>query len=274
MAVDLADLFDALGTADVFDLGQPLEAGMPCSPNHPGFRMALIRRHGDRVGPDGGSGANELIVTGGHVGTHLDAFSHAARDGRLFGGHDALAASVGGRFTVHGVETVAPFLTRGLLADVPALKGVSRLEPGYGITERDVAAALGPLAIRPGDVVLVRSGWPQLYGDAAAYLGAATGVPGITESAARWLADQGVRAVGSDTTATDRIAPGAGHSRLPAHGVLLVERGVHIIEVMDLEGLAARGVREFLFVAIPLKIVGATGSPVRPLAVAFGSVPA
>ncbi|MGC1210814.1 MAG: cyclase family protein, partial [Micromonospora sp.] len=72
---------------------------MPCSPNHPGFRMSLIRRHGDMVRPDGGSAANEMIVTGGHVGTHVDALSHVSHDGKLHGGVDAAAAQTGGRFT-------------------------------------------------------------------------------------------------------------------------------------------------------------------------------
>ncbi|MFZ1161791.1 MAG: cyclase family protein, partial [Mycobacterium sp.] len=54
---------------DLVELGQPLFTGMPCSPNHPGFRMTLARRHGDMVRPDGSSAANEVIVTGGHVGT-------------------------------------------------------------------------------------------------------------------------------------------------------------------------------------------------------------
>ena len=86
-------LIDAVtaGTRTV-ELGQPLFTGMPCSPNHPGFRMTLIRRHGDMVRPDGGSASNEIVVTGGHVGTHVDALSHVSQDGCLHGGIDAEAA--------------------------------------------------------------------------------------------------------------------------------------------------------------------------------------
>jgi kynurenine formamidase len=260
-----ADLYGALAAGVTIDLAQPLEAGMPCSPSHPGFTMSLIRRHGDAAKPL--AAANELIVTGGHVGTHVDALCHASRDGRLHGGHDATEAVRAGRFAVHGVETVPPFICRGVLADIPRLKGIGRLAPEYGITAADIRAALTGVAVEAGDVVLVRTGWPQLYADPAAYVGWETGVPGITEEAAVFLADLGVRAVGSDTIATDRIRAGSGHSRLPAHFTLLVDRGVPIIEVLDLEELAATGEREFLFIAIPLKITGATGSPVRPIAV-------
>lgn len=232
--------------------------------------MALIWRHGDKLNEHGMTSANELMVLGGHVGTHLDAFCHVALNGKLFGGEDAAEASVGGHFTVSGVETVQPFLSRGVLADIPKLLGVERLEPGFGITADLIKQSLGDTVVNPGDVVLVRSGWPQLYADATDYLGRESGVPGITADGAGYLADLGVRAVACDTTAFDQLAPGAGHSSLPAHIVLLAERGVHIIEVGNFEELAAAGAQEFVFLAIPLKIKGATGSPIRPLAVVAG----
>lgn len=264
---DITQVASFFTNSRVIDLGRMLEDGMPCSPSHPGFKMALIRRHGDRINAHGMSGSNELLVLGGHVGTHVDAFCHVALDGKMFGGHDALEASRGGRYAVHGAETIEPFLCRGVLADIPKLLGVERLEPGFGITAEHVKSALGDLDVQPGEVVLIRSGWPQLYGDPAAYLGVESGVPGITADAATYLADLGVRAVGCDTTAMDQLAAGAGHSSLPAHIVLLVQRGVHIIEVGDYEELAQSGTREFMFVAVPLKLKGATGSPIRPLAI-------
>lgn len=250
----------------VFDLSQPLENGMPCSPSHPGYRMALLRRHGDLM-REGGSGSNELITTGGHVGTHVDALSHAAAGGLLFGGIDAVANSIGGLHRELGAETIPPMLCSGQLLDIPATHKVSRLEAGYGVTIDDLVAALADRTVVPGSVVLVRTGWPQVYDDAAKYVGQEDGAPGLTGEAAEWLADQGVIAVGTDTIAFDRILPGAGHSHMPAHHVLLVQRGVHIIEVLNLEELAARGVESFFFVMVPLRLVGATGSPVRPLAI-------
>lgn len=253
-------------TAQVFDLSQPLENGMPCSPSHPGFHMALMRRHGDLMRGEG-SGSNEIITFGGHVGTHVDALAHVAAHGQLHGGIDAIANSVGGRHQALGAETIPPMLCRGRLLDIPRTLGRPRLAAGYGVTVNDLEAALGTAVIRPGDVVLVRTGWPQVYEDATAYVGHRDGAPGVTGPAAEWLADRGVRAVGCDTIAFDQIQPGLGHSQMPAHHVLLVQRGIHIIEVLNLEELADVGVTDFWFLMIPLRLVGATGSPVRPLAI-------
>lgn len=253
----------------VYDLGRPLEAATPVAPGHPNFRMALLRRHGDQVRPGGASSANELVSTSGHTGTHIDAFAHFSYDGRLHGGHDALEASRGGRFQVHGVETIAPIVTRGVLLDVAAAEGASVLEPGRPITAADIEKTCSHhgVEIGAGDAVLFRTGWPVgRYEDEQAYVGWPTGVPGPDETAARWLAQRKVRVAGSDTIAFEWLAPGAGHSKLPVHVLLLVESGIHIIEVLDLEELARDAVHEFLFVCSPLKIAGATGSPVRPLA--------
>lgn len=100
----------------------------------------------------------------------------------------------------------------------------------------------------------------------AAYLGDARGVPGLTRDGAAWLADHGVRAVGADTIAAEHIPPGSAQPALPVHRLLLAERGINLIEVMNLEGLAARHIDEFLFVGAPLNVAGATGAPIRPLA--------
>lgn len=262
--------WNALAGARVFDLGQSLEAATPTSPSHPPFRMALMRRHGDSVRDDGGSGANEIFTMGGHTGTHIDALCHVSHGMRLHGGVDAIEASRGGRFRELGVEKIAPMLCRGVLLDVPRALRVASLDAGQRVTAADLerCADLAGVAVGEGDAVLVRTGWPVgRYHDHAAYTGWTTGVPGPDESAARWLVDRRVRVTGGDTIAYERLAPGAGHSRLPVHNILLVERAIHIVEVMALEELAAARVYEFLFVLVPLKLVGATGSPVRPLAI-------
>lgn len=251
------------------ELGQPLFTGMPCSPNHPGFRMTLQRRHGDRLRPDGGSASNEIIVTGGHVGTHVDALAHVSHDGKLHGGVDAAEAQRGGAFREHGAERIPPMVTRGVLLDVAAAHGVDTLEPGYGITADDLTTAADRAGAEPrgGDVALVRTGWARNFDDPAAYLGHDTGVPGVTESGAGWLAARGVVATGADTTAYEQVPAGQGHRVLPVHRRLLVDAGIHIIEHLNLEDAAAQGLTEFLFVLAPLRIVGGTGSPVRPVAV-------
>jgi kynurenine formamidase len=254
----------------IFDLAQPFANGMPQSPNHPRFHFALTRRHGDSIRDGGGSAAAELLVLGGHVGTHVDALAHVSQDGMLHGGIDADEAQRGGRFTAHGIDMVEPFVGRGILLDVAALHGVDVLPPGMVVTAADLeaAAAQGGVVPAPGDVVLVRTGWAWLWDDPEAFVGYTTGVPGPGEEAAGWLARFGIRASGSDTIAYEAIAPGAGHSKLPVHRRFLVDEGIHIIETMNLEGLAEARVHEFLFVAAPLKLVGGTGSPLRPLALA------
>ncbi|KAA9161614.1 cyclase family protein [Amycolatopsis acidicola] len=251
------------------ELGQPLFTGMPCSPNHPGFRMTLQRRHGDMMRPDGGSASNEVIITGGHVGTHIDALSHVSQDGKLHGDVDAQKAQHGGKFSEHGTEKIPPMVTRGVLLDVAGAKGVDTLEPGYGVTEADLVAAAERSGVRPekGDVAVVRTGWARNFSDATTYMGHDTGVPGLTVDGARWLAARGVIATGADTTAYEQIPAGAGHRELPVHRVLLVENGIYIMEHLNLEDVAAEGLAEFLFVVAPLRIVGGTGSPIRPVAV-------
>jgi kynurenine formamidase len=264
----------AYAHARVIDLAQPLETGMPVSPNHPAFRMALIRRHGDMVRPDGSSASNELIVTGGHVGTHIDSLCHVSYKGELHGGHAAEDAQKGGRFSVHGVETVPVLFCRGILLDVAGAKAVSHLEPAYGVSAEDLqeCATRAGVEVRRGDVVLVRTGWSQLWADSSRYLGTEEGAPGVNLEGAEWLADHGVVATGTDTTAYEQILAGTGHALLPVHRLLLFERGIFIMEHLNLEELTEVAT-EFLFVAAPLKITGATGSPIRPIAVIDGVGP-
>ncbi|HET8616161.1 MAG TPA: cyclase family protein [Actinomycetales bacterium] len=260
------------GGVRVFDLGRMLRVGMPQSPNHPPFWHALPRRHGDAVRQDGGSAANDIITMGTHVGTHIDAFAHVSQSGRLLDGSDAVAASVGGRFVHLGAHTIEPMVRRGVLLDVPTALGQQQGCPdAYEITASDLetTSARQGTPVRRGDVVLVRSGWGRHFDDEdpQRYVGRSSGVPGVGAEGATWLADAGAHAVGADSIAFERLAPQAGHGLLPAHRILLVERGVYIIEAMDLEGLAEARVHEFCFVLSPLAIYGATGSPVRPLAV-------
>jgi len=266
-------LLDAVrrGTT-TYDLARPYVVGMPQSPNHPAYWRAMPRRHGDMVRSDGGSAANDMITLGTHVGTHIDALGHVSQDGRLHGGTDAADAQTGGGFPDHGIHVFTPCLVRGLLLDVPAALGAPTCEPGYEITPADLDAALELTGVtpEPGDVLLVRSGWGARWDEGAPYIGQTTGVPGVATDGARWLAAHRPRAVGADSIAFERLEAGKGHAYLPAHRVLLVETGINIIETMNLEDIARDGVREFTLVLAPLPLVGATGAPVRPLAVVAG----
>ena len=262
-------LWDRCAAGRIIDLAQPLEHGMPVSPNHPGYKMALQRRHGDMVRADGGSASNEMILLGGHTGTHIDALCHVSHQGKLFGGVDAAGAQTGGRFRQMGVETIPLMFCRGLMLDIPALHGVQVLAPGTPITAKDLEGACRRqgVEVRAGDAVLIRSGWPTHWKDTDTFVGHAHGVPGPDESAAAWLSERRIRLTGAETIAYECIYPERGHALLPVHRMLLVEQGIHIIEVLNLTGLAEDGISEFLFVVTPLKVVGATGVPVRPVAV-------
>lgn len=253
----------------VYDLAQPMQVGMPQSPNHPRFHLSLARRHGDHVRHCGGSSANEVIFTGGHVGTHIDALCHVSQDGHLHGDVDATAAQTGGLFQQYSIDTVDPIVCRGVLLDIPALLGVEVLEPGYEITARDLerAADRQGIEVQAGDAVLIRSGWPRHWPDPEVFVGQRGGVPGPGEAAAEWLAARKIRVAGGETIAYEVIRPGQGHSTLPVHRIFLVDHGIHIIETMNLGNLARDGHFEFVFMAAPLKLVGATGSPLRPLGV-------
>jgi kynurenine formamidase len=252
----------------IVDLAHPLDAGIPVSPNHPGFKMALQRRHGDHVRADGSSAANEMLLLGCHTSTHVDALCHVSHRGKLFGDVEAAGAQSGGKFKAHGAETIPITVARGVLLDIARLRGVVTMAAGEAITAADLASAARAqhVEVRAGDVVLIGTGWAHHWGSPGAFLGLTDGAPGPDESAAQWLAERGVRMTGAETTAYECIPPGRGHALLPVHRLLLVEHGIHVIEMLNLTELAAGSYWEFGFVLSPLKLVGATGSPVRPFA--------
>lgn len=255
------------GSPDIFDLSVPMKNGMAKAGPHPEFRLTQGRRHGDHVREDGTSGSSEVIQTGGHVGTHVDALGHISWNGKLYGGLDAVETQRAGHLTSLGIDDFAPVVARGLLLDVAASHDQETLPAAYGITVADLeaAAADADVEVGEGDVVFVRTGWMRNFDDPVAYLGHQTGTPGLTEEGARWLADAGVAVTGTDTIHYEQIHPKVGAIRLPVHRLLLVERGINIVEIANLEPLAGSGVHEFVAVVAPINMVGATGSPARLL---------
>ncbi len=257
----MTQLIESLAGARVIDLAQPYFVGMPHHPAHPPFLYSLVKQHGEYVGPGGASSASDAIALGSHVGTHIDALCHFSSGGKLFGGLEALPAqSWGGGMSAYAVDGIAPVLRRGVLLDFAAS---GPLPADREITPADLDGAAARAEIRPGDVVLLRTGWAQYFEDAWKFISQVHG-PGPGLAGARWLSARGVFAAGSDTAAFEKQPDPA----MPVHVHLLVEQGIHIIECLNLEELAAAGVHEFLFIALPLKIRGATGSPVRPVAIA------
>ena len=259
-------LHDTLASARVFDLEQLRYAGAPSHPNHqPGFNYFLHRHHA-RGAPQARTSASGLVVMPEHSGTHIDALAHQAENLTLHGGvHVDSGVQTSSGFRTLGIDTMAPLVSRGVLLDVA---GKKRLEPDQSITvqELQLAETDAGVKIQAGDVVLVRTGYGALWSEPAEYLHAA----GVSSDGSRWLIEKKVSAVGADNMAWDLDGPTDPelHVTLPGHLLLLVRAGIPIIENLNLEELAAAHVHEFAFVCLPLKMRGATGSPVRPIAIA------
>lgn len=250
----------------VFDLSRPLDAQTPVHPTHPPYRVALVRRYGDLVREEGVSGATEMLLMSGHHSTHMDALGHMSAHGRLHGGADAAEAAKGGwGLRSHSIADADPVISEGVLLDIEAVRG-RPLEAAEVVSAADLqrACELAGVTVESGDTVLVRTGWGRHWADPLTFSGEHGGSPGVDLEAARWLVEQGATLTGSDTMVYERTAPGS--NALPVHAFLLVDRGIHIMEMLDLDELAAEGIHRFLFVAAPLRIAGATGSPLRPLA--------
>ena len=246
----------------LYDLAQPYFVGMPHHPSHPPFLFSLVKQHGEYLGPGGNSSASDAIALGSHVGTHIDALCHFSCGGKLHGGVTAAEQqSYAGGLRKYSIDTIPPIYRRGVLFD---LAPEGPLPADYEITPSHLedAAHRQKVQVQPGDVVLLRTGWAAFFHDPAKFISEVHG-PGPALSGARWLSAQGIFAAGSDTVAFEKVPDPA----MPVHVHLLVESGIHIIECLNLEELAANREYVFTFIAAPLKIQGATGAPVRPLAV-------
>lgn len=221
---------------------------------------------------------NELVAYSGdaisiytHCGTHIDALNHFGYYGKIFNNFTAHQHLGSRHWQVAGVDKHPPVIARGLLLDVPALLGVGMLPASYGISPDELAACLHRQQLAPqlGDVILIRTGRMRAWPDPHAY---GDNGPGITLDAARYLAHHGAILIGADTLSLEQI-PAVPPNSGPAnwnivHCYLLGEAGIPILENANLEELAANHIHEFAFIAAPIRLRGATGAPVRPVAVA------
>jgi kynurenine formamidase len=267
-----ASLAEQLRASRVYDLEQPRFFGMPIYPTHkPGYFYALHRRHRDGFNPEQNgprTGAAGVLTMMEHTGTHIDALCHQACGFKMFGDIAVEEAETSAGFTKLGIETVPPLLGRGVLLDVAGWKKQVPLPRKYSITadELQACAAAQKVTVQKGDVLLVRTGYDTLWKDEATYLQAA----GVNKSGTLWAAERGVAAVGADNMSWDvpgERDPESGAS-LFAHYYLLPQKGIYIIENLNLQELSQARCYTFAFVGIPLKFNGATGSPLRPLALA------
>ncbi len=263
--------------ARAFDLEQPRTDKMPIHPAHrqAGYSYLLHRHHESEYRPEESgprSGAAGIIICGEHTGTHIDALCHQAGDLKLYGDVAVGEVQTSRGFSKLAVEEIPLILAPGVLLDVAAKEGVESLEPGHVVTAADLEECRERqgVCVEAGSVLLVRTGNGRYWEDEDRYLAG----PGMDAGASYWAAEKGVLAVGADNMAWD--APGLEDPdlgcTLPGHLILLARHGIYIIENLVLEELAASGHHQFDFVCAPLKFVGATGSPVRPVALVSGNV--
>lgn len=201
-----------------------------------------------------------------HTGTHIDALNHFGLHDKIWNGFSATEHAGDRGWRKAGAEKIPPIVARGVLIDVAAAHGVDELSPSYGITSADIKAALKHqnTHLEKGDVVLVRTGRLRHFADAARYM---KDPPGLRLDAARYLVDEaGAMILGGDNLSLETFPVETPDHWVPVHSWLLAERGVPIMEVVDLEQLSKDRVYEFAFIAASLKLRGASGSPMRPLA--------
>jgi kynurenine formamidase len=263
--------------ARTFDLAVDFFIGMPSftAGGDPPFQMWMSATPSGMVKDDPlgvGEAQNRRVSRSGdcismftHTGTHIDALNHIGYDGSVWNGFTE-AEHLGSRhWLVAGADRHPPIVARGVLIDVAGLHGVDMLPDSHAIGEDELRRALARQGtqLRAGDVVLIRTGRMTVWPDPEAYI---PDEPGIDLEGARFLANAGAMVIGADNIGLERHPSGDPESWQPVHTFLLAEAGVPIMEIVALEELAAEGVHEFAFIGACLKIRGATGSPIRPIA--------
>jgi len=267
-----------VGEGRLVDLDPGRFAGMPQHPAQPPFDLTTYRSpRGQRnqddlpflrpeANRDNFGFLLEQVTTSMHIGAHIDALCHVTcgSESTWYGGFPE-AEFLGDKGALASDATrIPPILARGVLIDVARYQGKSVLAPGapIGAAELSAAAATAGVEVRAGDVVLIHTGqlrdWPQLREGPEA---------GLSLDGARWLSDHDPLAIGADNSAVEMLPSAIPGSPQPVHVHLLARCGIYLLEWLALEELAETQPVEFLFICLPLKITGATGSLVRPVAV-------
>lgn len=265
----------------VYDLDSGRWPGMPLFAGHPAFQVSRYRTaQGMDVQHDldGWLGTNEVhmgftteLMTGTmHTGTHLDALAHTTcgEDNAWYGGFTS-KEHLGDFGPLRAdATTIAPFVTRGVLVDLTAETGGRPLAAGtvVGLEQFQRVAQSQGVELRAGDSVLVNTGYLTLWNDGPEVVAAHKGA-GIGVDVAEYLAEVGVVLVGSDTETVEADPSPDPHNPHPVHIMLMVQNGIHLLELAHLADLARDGVHEFAFICLPLRVRGGTGSMVRPIAV-------
>lgn len=266
--------------AKTFDLAVEYFIGMPSwtDAGDPPFQIWMSHTPSGTVVEDPlgvGREQNELVGYSGdciamytHCGTHIDTLNHFGYNGKIWNGY-AERDHLGSRhWRVAGAEKQPPIIARGVLIDVAAAHGIDLLPENYGIGERDLREALQrqETELRPGDVVLIRTGRMTVWPEWDAYV---KNEPGINREGAEFLAKAGAIVIGADNLALEQMPTADPTNWQVVHTYLFAEAGIPIMEVVNLEELAAEAVYEFAFIGAAMPIRGATGAPMRPIAMPF-----
>ena len=248
----------------VYSLAVPLERD---GPQYPEFHKTWMVTYYESNPPlENRVVGDDVVMMQSHSGTHIDALCHMWNSGQMYNAHSPDHATGSG---IHrsGIENVPWMVGRGVMLDIPAYRGVEHLQRSEIVTVADLDGCCEAQGVQvlPGDVLLVRTGWYSLfYKDRSLW---ETGWPGLDDSMAPWIAEKEIIALGADNPSVEAMHSVPDPRWHPLHQRALRDLGVYLIENLDLEELAADRIYEFLFVAAPIMLTGATGAPTNPLAI-------
>jgi kynurenine formamidase len=286
-AESTASLLQAIKHARVIDLSHTWDEKSPIAEVNPPYRFELSATHANTRGSFGDGGqlsftSEVMHWSGQHGAPSIDAIGHIGRDGRLFGGVDAAASTIDlngiGASGVGGHLAIDKFpkellVTRAVMLDIARMEmgDLRPLPTEFGeITAQHLkdAARRQKVKLERGDTVFIRTGWGQHFkGARDLYAGGFSPGPGL--DAAEYLIKIGARIVGNDTLTFEKRPPIVLEPKFqvfPVHMRLIADKGIYIIENLDLEELAEKRVYEFAVVVPPLKVRGGTGSALRVFA--------
>jgi len=276
-------LIASVKAARVFDLSFVWNEQAPVLSLNPPYAFALNRTHkmtyemfGQAPGSQLSWASDIMYLSGQHGAPTIDAIGHIGRDLKLHGGVDAAAATstpagIGNNLGIDHFP-VDLMLNRCVFLDVARHVAGGRNDPlpaEFEVTgaHLDQAMKAQGVDVRPGDSLLIRTGWGRYFGtDNARFLGEKS--PGPGPDGAKWIIDKKARLAGDDTATFERRPPVYGKELFSVHMMLLADHGIYIVENMNLEPLSDAKAYVLLLVLTPLRIQGATGSPLRALAVA------
>lgn len=256
-----------------------IQVGQPARRFNPLLTVTSLNER-DQFAPGIWEGTDDIVMMSTCAGTHIDALCHVSYDGRLYNDVPTSAVTAQEGATKLGAEKLPDIVTRGVLVDLPRLKGVAGLDevdPGYSITADDLDAALEAAGVQPqpGDVLCVRTGEMRHYraGDRVRY---ATGtefqLPGLSVHSIEWLHRHDIAGAFTDTYAYEAFPPSLPDwsDCLAVHMIQLRDMGLIQGQNWDLEDLAVECERQqrwtFLLSAAPEPLVGASSAPVAPVA--------